>query len=74
MLSWPFCTCPLAKVLVMSRMEEKAEDELLRRAESTVQSDSKNAHMSFKNNPFGKAELLQNNWKKMFSSSPEYWV
>lgn len=61
MLSSPFCTHPLAKVLVMSRMEEKAKDELLRRAELTVQSDFKNVHMSFENNPFGKAELLQNN-------------
>lgn len=45
----------------MSRMEEKAEDKLLKRPESAVQSDFKNMHMSLKNNPFGKAELLQNN-------------
>lgn len=52
MFSWPFCTHSAAKVLVMSRMEEKAEDELLKRPEVAVSLKFKNMHVSFENNPF----------------------
>lgn len=73
MFSWPFCTHSSAEVLVMRRMEEKTEEELLKRPEVAVSLKFKNMHVSFENNPLRKAGLLQNNWKKMFFSS-EFWV
>lgn len=47
----------------MSRIEDKEEKE---RSELTLEANLKNMHI-FDNNPFDKAELLQNNWGKWFS-------
>lgn len=62
-----FRTHPSAKVLVMSRKEDKAENELLSRQALAVQSDFKDVHMSFKTTHLEKQSSCRITEKRCFS-------